>query len=428
MTITDRSLRDAVPVRATARDTGIDLIRALCVTAVVLLHAIMVGVTVGSDGPVFTNAAEGASWFAPLTWLFQVMPLFFVIGGFAGATAYERLRARGGTAIDFVTARVHRLLLPAVFAVAAAGALLALLTASGVPADLVGIAGFRFSQPLWFLGVFLACQALLPALLSAHRSAPLRTMGALVAAAVLVDVLRAASGRDGIGFVNLLFVWLTLQQLGFFLADGQIDALTRRTRGRIALAAVGVLVGAFATGVFSPDLIEQLNPPTTALLLVGAAHTFGLSLIRGPITRLSTHPRVAAFTDFVTARTMTIYLWHMPVLLGMAGVTAVAAIHTGAALPAPSSPEWWLTRPVWLVLALLLTGGIAALVARPEQQRMGPATTSTRRTVHAVLLGLTAVVLLLLTGTTVIAAIAAGVLLCLALASIRPSRTVAAIA
>ncbi|GAA1124671.1 acyltransferase [Citricoccus alkalitolerans] len=404
---------------ATGRDTGIDLVRAWCVLVVVLLHALMAGVTVSGAGPEFVNTAEGAAWFAPLSWAVQVMPLFFVVGGFAGSIAYRRLRHRGGTPVDFLAGRVHRLLLPAVLSVGAAGLGLAILAAGGVPADLVLTAGFRYGQPLWFLGVFLVCQALLPALIAVHDRAPLRSILGLAAAAVAVEVLRTATGLEGTGFLNLAFVWLTLQQLGFFLADGRLDALNRRTLVMTGLGAITLLAGFFITGTFSPDLIENLNPPTPALLLVGVAQTALLSLVRPTLTRLSAHPRIAAVTDFVTPRTMTIYLWHMPVLLTMAGATAWVAMGTGVTLPEPSSAAWWLTRPLWLGVAAVLTTAAAWALAAGEQRRMPPPTASGARAAQAVLAGLAAVVLLLVTGTTVLSAAAAVCLLIVALRRIR---------
>lgn len=404
---------------AAGRDTGIDLVRAFCVVVVVLLHALMAGVTVGGAGPEFVNAAEGTAWFTPVTWAVQVMPLFFVVGGFAGSIAFRRLRERGGTSVDFLAGRVHRLLLPAVFTVGAAGLGLAMLADGGVPAELVQTAGFRFGQPLWFLGAFLLCQALVPALSAAHDRAPLGSILGLTAAAVVVDVLRIATGLEGIGFLNLAFVWLTLQQLGFFLADGRLDTLDRRTRAIAGLIAVALLAGSFLTGLFSPDLIENLNPPTLALLLVGVAQTALLSLVRPTLTRLSTRPRIAAAIGFVTARTMTIYLWHMPVLLAMAGATTVLAMDTGLALPEPSSAAWWLTRPLWLGTAAALTTAAAWALAAGEQRRMPPPTTSVFRVAQAVLAGLAGVALLLVAGTTVFTASAAVGLFVVALRRVR---------
>ncbi|WP_226533035.1 acyltransferase family protein [Microbacterium paraoxydans] len=412
----------AVPAqpRHPSRDTGIDFVRALCVLGVVLLHAIMVGVAVADRGPVFTNASDDTAWIAPLSWLLQVMPLFFVIGGFSGLLAYRRMRRNGGSAVGFVAGRVHRLLRPAVVTIAVVGMGLALLTVSGVPAELVATAGFRYGQPLWFLGVFLLCQALLPLLVSAHERAPRRTIATLAAASLTVDVLRAATGVEGLGFLNLAFVWLTLQQLGFFLADGRIDALSRRIRAAAGFGAVLLLVATFATGAYSVDLIANINPPTAALLLVGVAHTSLLSLHRDRLQRFSRRPRVAAFTGFVTVRTMTIYLWHMPVLLLMAGVTACYAMLVGVTLPALDSAGWWAGRPLWLGAAVALTALAAVMFTRFESRPAPQATASRRRVASGVLSGLIGIVLLLVLGTSVATALISVALLLGALRLVSP--------
>ncbi|MFC0197586.1 acyltransferase, partial [Microbacterium arthrosphaerae] len=356
----------ASPTRSPGRDRAVDLVRVFCVIGVVVLHAIMVGVTVTGSGPSFVNASDGTAWIVPVSWALQVMPLFFIVGGFAGATAFRRSRARGGAAARFVAGRVHRLLLPAAVTVGVAGALLGLLAAAGIPADLVALAGFRFAQPLWFLGVFLVCQALLPALLRCHERAPLRTLGVLALLAGAVDVVRLATGIDGIGFLNLAFVWLTLQQVGFFLADGRIDALSRRSRAGAAAAAVALLAVSFASGLHSPDLVANINPPTTALLLVGVVHVALFSLVRAPLERLAARPGPARLVDFATPRAMTVYLWHMPVLLALAGLSAAASMLAGMPLPEVNGAGWWVSRPLWLALALAATAAVAVPLSRIE--------------------------------------------------------------
>lgn len=397
------------------RDTGIDFVRSLCVIAVVLLHAIMVGVEVVAGRPVFDNASTGTWWIVPVSWALQVMPLFFVIGGFSGLLAYRSALSRGGDARSFIAGRVHRLLRPAVVTIAVIGVALWALVLLGVPSDLVAVAGYRYGQPLWFLAVFLLCQALLPALAKAHVSRPIVSLASLVAAAIAVDTVRALSGIDALGFLNLAFVWLALQQIGFFLADGRIDALGRGTRIRLGLGAVGVLFLAFATGFWSADLIAHINPPTIALILVGIAHTCALSLHRTRLSAVSRHAFAAALTRFIGARTMTIYLWHMPVLLAMAGVTALVAIAEGGPLPEIGSAEWWGARPLWLTAALTLTALAAIPFTRFETRRAPAPTDSTRRIVLSALCGLMGVVLLLAIGTTPITALIAVVLLTAAL-------------
>ncbi|MGJ0388418.1 acyltransferase family protein [Microbacterium sp. CGR1] len=407
------------------RDSAIDFLRALCVVGVVLLHAIMVGVTVVDGSPVFENASDGTGWIVPVSWMLQVMPLFFIIGGFAGFLARRRQRERGGSASAFVAARVQRLVGPAVVTIGIVGAVLAMLSLAGVPAELVVVAGFRYGQPLWFLGVFLLCQSLLPMLASAHDRMPKTTLAALVVAALAVDGLRAMTGVDGLGFLNLAFVWLALQQIGFFLADGTIGRLSRRCRVVGGAAAAAGLVATFTSGVYSPDLIANINPPTGALLLVGVVHLSAVSLFRDRIDAFSRRPRAAAFAAFVNRRTMTIYLWHMPVLLGMAGLSAVAALATGMTLPEPSSVAWWLTRPLWLATALALTAAAAVALTRFETRSSPAPTEAPRRVLGAVAAGLTAVVLLLVLGTTVLTATVAVIGMLWALRLARPSHQTA---
>jgi len=366
-----------------ARDRAIDFVRALSIIGVVVLHSLMVGVTLGPAGPVFFNAGESRSWFVVVSWLLQVMPLFFVIGGFAGVTALHRGRRRGEPDAAFVLARLHRLLVPAIAAVGAAGLLLAALIEAGVDLDLVETAGYRFGQPLWFLGVFLLCQALLPAMARLHERAPVRTLSALAGVALAIDAMRAALGSSGIGFLNLAFVWLTLQQLGFLLADGRIDRVPRRWRVAAALGASGMLAFSFASGFHSPDLVANLNPPTTALLLVGAVHTALFSLLRPRLTIVAGRRGLAALTGFVSARAMTIYLWHMPVLLTLAGCTAAIGLVTATAPPAPSSAEWWITRPFWIAVALAVTALLSLPLARLESVGTRRTLTAPRRTTAA---------------------------------------------
>ncbi|MFD5215021.1 acyltransferase [Microbacterium sp. NPDC058345] len=390
-----------------ARDRAVDLVRALCIAGVVILHALMVGVTIGPDGPVFANAGETGTWLVPVSWVLQVMPLFFVIGGFSGLTALRAARRRGENGADFAAARVRRLLLPAVAAVGSAGVLLAVLGDAGLDPQIIGIAAHRFGQPLWFLGVFLLCQTLLPVMVRLHERAPVHTVAALAGIALTVEVVRAVTGTAGIGFLNLLFVWLAMQQLGFLLADGWIDRLSRRTRLAAAAASLGLLGASFALGFHSPDLIANINPPTTALILVGVVHTCAFSLLRGRLRDAAARRVPALFTRFVTARAMTIYLWHMPVLLTLAGLSALVAMGTGMVLPAPASPEWWLTRPLWVIVALAATALLSVPLARLESLRSPAAVVTGGAVAAASTAGIAGVVLLLVVGTSPTTAIVA---------------------
>lgn len=361
------SARPAAPVR----DAGIDAARAACLVVVFALHAMMVGVSVGPDGPVLENALTGWSGFAAATWIVQVMPLFFVIGGFAARTSWSAHVAHGGTATVFVRRRIERLARPALVLVGVVGAALAALALAGVPAEIVAIAGQRIGQPLWFLAVYLGCSALVPAMSRWHDRAPIGALVVLAGAVVAVDVVRGTSGIDAVGYANLAFVWLLMQQLGFHLADGRLDRMPRARRVLIAVGAVATLAAAAAAGAYSPDLLENLNPPTGALVLLGVAQLMLFSLGRDRLRRWAERPRAARLVDRFGAWGMTLHLWHLPAFIALAGGLLVAHELVGLALPVPLTGPWWASRPVWLLAAALVTAVPVAAFARFERAGRG---------------------------------------------------------
>lgn len=351
-------------VRA-GRDSAVDVARAGCLVMVVLLHSLMVGVSVTADAPVLENALDGWSGLPALTWLAQVMPLFFVLGGFSSSLHWSGMRARGTTPAAYVAARMRRLLLPAAAAIGASAVVLSVLTLVGVPAAVVATAGFRLSQPLWFLGVYVLCTAAVPLTVAAHRRHPLGSLAVLAALAVSVDVVRLSTGVTVVGFANLLFVWLLVQQLGYALADGTVAALPRRARGAIAVGSLAALFVLAATGVYSFDLLADLNPPTFALVLLGVAQLCLFDLARPVVSRLARHRMLGAAVRAINARAMTIYSWHMLAIIGLTGLLLLS----GMPLPAPRSPEWWGTRGLWLAAVVVVVVAVVAVAGRAEAGR-----------------------------------------------------------
>ena len=355
-----------------ARDTSVDAIRVVLLVAVFALHAMMVGVSVGADGPVLQNALENQAWFGPVSWIVQIMPLFFIAGGFSSLHHWRSMRARGATASDYVRARLERLVRPAIaLVVVVAGALIA-LSLAGLAPELVATAGFRIGQPLWFLGVYIAISALVPVMVRAHERARVLTPVALLAGVVAVDVVRLSTGVEAIGFLNLLLVWLLVQQLGFHLADGGLDHFARRSLWGLAGASVAVLAVLTVVGPYDVDMFENLNPPTVCLVLLGVAQLALFQLARPRIRAWVERADASRLISAVGERAMTVYLWHMPVLIALAGLSLVANAGFGLALPEPLSVEWWVTRPLWLAVAAAAVLPVVLAFARFERARRAP--------------------------------------------------------
>jgi len=345
------------------RDLVVDLARVFCVLLVVAIHVMMVGVAVdGSGAVVASQPLQEQSWFPPTTWAGQIMPLFFVVGGFASATAWAGARRRGDDAGDFVRGRLLRLARPAsaVFVVLALALVVA--TAIGVDPELLDVVATGVGTPFWFLAAYGITQTLVPFMARLHATRPWATLTVLAVGAVAVDAARYGTGVTAIGLVNLLFVWLFVQQLGFAYADGLFARTPRAVVATVAVLGYASLAPLTTIGPWSDDMLRNLNPPTVPLMVLGVAQICVLSLAHPALTRLMGTTAARAVVFAVGSRGMTIYLWHLPLLVAVSGVL----LAVGGPLPEPASAAWWWTRiPTW-ALVIGLACAVSLVTGRLE--------------------------------------------------------------
>lgn len=362
------------------RDLTLDLARVFCVLLVVAIHLLFVAVGPDAEGGLaISRPLEDLPWFRGATWVGQIMPLFFVVGGFATATSlrsHRRRAARAGASRavadrTFVHARMQRLARPSLPLFLVLAAALAAATALGVDPALLDPVATGVGSPLWFLCAYLVCQLAAPRLLLAHERAPVATMLALLAAVVTVDaaqfgipgIATDAAGMSVLGYLNLLFVWPLVQQLGFWYADGW---LARRAGWQLLLIAAGgwaVLVPLTLWGPYSDDMLTNLNPPTLPLVALALAQAALLQLLKAPLTALMRARAMQAIVFAVGSRLMTVYLWHLPLIIALAGL--------GLLLPGiatePGGAAWWLTRPLAYLALLGLLFVLSLGLARFER-------------------------------------------------------------
>lgn len=363
-----------------SRDLTLDLARVFCVLLVVVIHLLFVGVGTDADGGIaITRPLEEQPWFWAATWFGQIMPLFFVVGGFATATSLRshrrRAAAAGGIRAEadraFVHARFQRLARPSLPLFVFLAVVLAGATLLGVDAGLLDAVATGVGSPLWFLCAYLICQLAAPLLLGLHERAPVATLLVLLAAVAVVDLLRFTvpdapvdqAGASVLGYLNLLFVWPLVQQFGFWYADGWF---ARRACWQLLLiAAVGwaALVPLTAWGGYSDDMLTNLNPPTLPLVALGLGQAALLQLLKPPLTALMGTRVMRSIVFVIGTRLMTVYLWHLPLILAIAGLGLLVPVIAAA----PGSAEWWLTRPIAYLVVLGLVFVLSLALGRFER-------------------------------------------------------------
>ncbi|GAA2461036.1 acyltransferase family protein [Streptomyces lavendulocolor] len=348
------------------RDRYIDLLRVASLATVVLGHWLMAAVT--ADGSV-GNLLAVVPQLQVLTWVLQIMPVFFFVGGFSHALSY---RSRPGYAA-FLRTRLQRLLRPTMVFIGVWTAAALVVQLLGGDGGLTGVALRLVAQPLWFIGIYLAMVAFTPPLLKLHERYGWGAFAALAGGAALVDALRFAAGVPYVEFLNFAFVWLAVHQLGFLRADGRVRAPAALAVCGLAGAAALVALGPYPLSMVGMpgEKVSNMAPPTFALLchalwLVGA-----VELLRGPGGRLARRPAVWRAVVAANGVAMTAFLWHLTAMLGVYG----AMLALDVPLPEPASGAWWAQVPVRLAVAAAVTGLLVAAfraVERPPARRAAP--------------------------------------------------------
>jgi len=362
----------AAAVRVIHRDSAVDFVKAACLLIVVGLHALMAGITVGSGGLAITNPLEYHPIFAWATWAVQVMPLFFLLGGFSSVTQWRRMKVDGASSGDYIRQRVQRLAHPALLPIGLVGGCLAAVALAGVPNDVVREVGFRIGQPLWFLAVYLGCAGCVPFMSWLHDRAPKLTLFGLLGFAILIDTA-SQTINPGIGYVNMLIAWLFVQQLGFWYADGWFLRRSRWLLLGMAVASFGVLVFLTMVVGYSIDMYVNLNPPTVCILVLGIGQISLFSWAHPLLLRVSRLEHVARISKAINSHSMTIYLWHVPVVV----LVALTMMSARVPFPEPLSQSWWETRPLFLGAIAVGLIPVVLLVAYYDRSRKPAAASHT---------------------------------------------------
>ncbi|MFE4749611.1 acyltransferase [Streptomyces mirabilis] len=357
-----RRIDAATPVE---RDRAVDALRAFAILGVVLGHWLVTALV--ADGGALHTASplQHMPWLAPISWVFQTLAVFFLVGGHVATKSYASARARGTTYGRWLRARLTRLFKPVaavltLWTVATVG-LLASGTGVGTVHTLVKLA----LSPLWFLLVFAGLTAATPLLTRLNPLWPL-------AVVLHVDLMRfGLGGPSWLGWVNVAAGWMVPYTLGAAWTRGELD---RRRAGWVLLLCGAAATAALVTWAGYPAsmvgvpgaAVSNLNPPTLAAVTFGVAQCGLALLLREPLRRWLRRPLAWAVVALVNLSAMTIFLWHQTSMMAVTAVGLLVGRLPGLHM-VPDGLGWVAARLAWLpVFAFAL--GVCWVAFRSYEQ------------------------------------------------------------
>lgn len=355
------------------RERYVDLLRALAIVAVVIGHWLVVVVVDGPAGLTGFSALQELTWAHPVTWLFQVMPVFFLVGGFANAASLSSQLRRGGDAAGWLRQRAARLIPPttALLVVLAVGSVLARVL--GIDPEQVAMAAWLVSLPLWFLAAYLGVVLLTPVMYPLHQRAGLVVPVVLVGLVAGGDLVRFRYDAPLLVEANHLFAWLAIHQLGFAWYGGQLrrQAAAPLFAGGLVALLLLTVAGPYPISMVNVpgQAVQNVSPPTLALLALAATQLGLALLLRDPAERWLHQARPWLVVVAVNAVILTVFLWHM----GAVVIVAVV-LHLTGLLPAPpvDSAQWLWWQIPWIALLSVVLAALVVIFGRFERRGSPP--------------------------------------------------------
>lgn len=325
------------------RDRVIDLVRGLALCGVVAGHALMAEVIFVGGRAILSNTLVQTPWLQNLTWVLQIMPLFFAAG------AYVNVRSYAHSDIPYprwLNDRVRRLLRPVIPYVGFWIVISPLLLwwNHDIALPLLRIS----TQLLWFLGVYLLVVALTPVLARGAKH-PIVSTSAWLLGLAAVDIIRLNGGPNELGLANFVFGWALAAQTGLWVFD-----VARRPRtliavvGAVTFFAINVLLVGFGPWPRSMvglpgERISNMAPPSLVLGLHAMTLAFLVAAIYPWLRSLTARRRVWYATVAVNSGAMTLYLWHLVALI----LSVLIVYVSGHDLVSYASPAWLLPRLIF---------------------------------------------------------------------------------
>ncbi|MFD4918295.1 acyltransferase [Streptomyces virginiae] len=360
------------------RDRAVDALRAFAILGVVLGHWLVTALTARDGGLSTTSPLAHMPWLAPVSWVFQTLSVFFLVGGHVAARGYASARERGLSYGAWAGQRLGRLFRPVaavliLWAVVAGGMMI-----GGAELDTVRSLVTLVLSPLWFLLVFAALTAATPLV---ARIGPLWPLVVVAA----VDVWRfGLEGPEWIGWINVAAGWLVPFTLGAAWSRGAFarrgQALLLLGAGVVATAALILWGGYPASMVGVPGApVSNLNPPTLAAVTFGLAQCGLALLVREPLARAMERPRAWAKVALVNLSAMTVFLWHQTAMMAVTALGLLVSADLPGLHTVPDSVGWIAARLLWLpVFAAALSLCWAAFRVHEQASRRPKQSRATR--------------------------------------------------
>ena len=322
-----RSALSEVSKTSNSRVRFIDFIKVIGLLLIIFNTSYFLDFEQSSGEFIVYNRTLIDNTLTPFTWITVGMSLFFFSTGFTNKIAWYSNVGRDGSQWKFLTDRVDGLM----------GSVLVwifFITLSlNVTSKIIYFPQFITNQedgmltvtefimwPLWLVSIYLVVVLFCPLTIFLHKKNPYLTLSVLISTLVLIDNIDFSISLSYIKLFNYLIFWLTIHQLGYFLADGKIFSFTKSFFAGVSVIAYSYLSYVYTTSdkflsVSNYRLLSYSNedPPTTIYLISSIGLISIFLFFRDQFENLMNNKIVWTIFSTIHANIYTLFLWHIAI-------------------------------------------------------------------------------------------------------------------
>lgn len=350
------------------RNRHVDFLRAASITVVVFGHWLVAAPHVSDGGELeLGDMLSLAPWTQWLTWALQVMPVFFIVGGFSNGISWEAARRDGRDYAAWIGTRLRRLVGPLVPLLVTWSILAVAARQLGVHPEMIRIGSQAALIPTWFLAVYIMVAVTAPATHWSFRRFGAWSFWMLALGALAIDTVSFRWDLFNLRWLNYAFIWLGVHQIGYLWHAGKTGRPWLWIAGGFAALIALVTIADYPISMITVpgEAVSNSRPPTFAMFALGTFQAGVVFALEKPFRRWLRRLTPWSATVLVNGTIMTLYLWHLSVMVLVIGLVHLMG-DVGLHLQ-PGSSGWWATRPLCMAIYVVGLALFVPVVGRFEQ-------------------------------------------------------------
>ena len=307
-----------------SRERYIDLLKLLSVLSVIFSTHLFLSFQLSGHEILIINESSTNYNMSVASWYLNGLAIFFFCNGFSNSLAWYSNIGRDGSVWEFLANRINSILGPVIVLIIF-GSISIHYSISNklIPEYLVTSADSLHPTtefllwPLWLVSIYLVVLMFSPVTAYFHKKNSWLFLAVLISMFIFIDLFIFSSTYISIKYLNYLFFWLFIHQLGYFYADGSLQNIKPAlyfTVGLFSYIALFLISPDYSTltsvSNFRLTLITNEDPPTLIMLLSSVGMISFLLMFRNIGDKLLKNKYIWSITCFFNAHLYTYFLWH----------------------------------------------------------------------------------------------------------------------